>query len=93
MLTDIFFATTLIFVYGTFGLLGYTLCKQCCRKYKKKENPQNYPNIQTYIQMRKVFQDIELYPDIQTYIQMRKVFQDIKIYPYLRAMGIRNKHI
>jgi hypothetical protein len=91
MLTDIFFATTLIFVYGTFGLFGYHLSKQCCRKYKKKENP--YPIIQTYIKMRKVFQDIELYPDIQTYIKMRKVFLDIKIYPDLRAIGIRNKHI
>jgi hypothetical protein len=58
MLTDIFFATTVIFVYGTFGLLGYTLIRQCCQKYKKKEN---HPSIQTYIQMRKVFNDIELF--------------------------------
>jgi hypothetical protein len=66
MLTDIFFATTLIFVYSTFGLLGYTLSIQCCRKYKKKEN---YPSIQTYIQMRKVFKDIELF---KKHLHLRK---------------------
>jgi hypothetical protein len=56
MLIDIFFGTTLIFVYGTFGLLVYTFSKQCCQKHDKKIYN---PNIQTYIQMRKVFREIE----------------------------------
>lgn len=58
MLTDLFFATTLVFVYGTLGLVGYSLSEQCCRTTRVKYN---HPNIQTYIKMRRVCGDIELF--------------------------------
>jgi hypothetical protein len=58
MIADLFFATTLVFVYGTIGLLGYAISEQCCRNNKIAYN---HPNVHTYVKMREVCKDIELF--------------------------------